>query len=348
VYSSLCLIFNVNRLNRYPNALNMRFPYAQMQWMTLALIFAQISCGNGNGNENQAESVTETSFRIPNMFERMVDFNVNNLLAEITINSDDPVTYYGNKQDDIREWTISVNVNLDVRNTISISWFEIYDGTQLLLSEQEDNFFANSQKPSETISVTHTSSGDDRFDFDNDLISNLEERKRGSNPLSADPPNVVRPNCSQSDCISANALWRDNTTISRRQGANSTYAMAIQRIVYCLSHADVTADTTLTQFSDGIYGPNTEAAVENYQEANGLVVDGIVGRQTWSELRTELQGPNEFDTEYDVYYISSNNNECNSVIQFFQTKAPPMGWEMAAPGDAMTRIPMTVHREDLP
>jgi peptidoglycan hydrolase-like protein with peptidoglycan-binding domain len=37
--------------------------------------------------------------------------------------------------------------------------------------------------------------------------------------------------------------------------------------------------------ADGIFGPETEAAVKQFQERNGLSVDGIVGPQTWGALR---------------------------------------------------------------
>ena len=37
---------------------------------------------------------------------------------------------------------------------------------------------------------------------------------------------------------------------------------------------------------DGIYGSNTQAAVKDYQQKNGLATDGIVGNQTWASLES--------------------------------------------------------------
>jgi peptidoglycan hydrolase-like protein with peptidoglycan-binding domain len=36
--------------------------------------------------------------------------------------------------------------------------------------------------------------------------------------------------------------------------------------------------------ADGIFGPNTDAAVRAFQQQNGLAADGIVGPNTWSAL----------------------------------------------------------------
>lgn len=37
-------------------------------------------------------------------------------------------------------------------------------------------------------------------------------------------------------------------------------------------------------YEDGIFGPLTEEAVKEFQKANGLVPDGIVGDKTWAKL----------------------------------------------------------------
>ena len=41
---------------------------------------------------------------------------------------------------------------------------------------------------------------------------------------------------------------------------------------------------------DGIYGPQTEAAVKNFQRNMALTVDGIVGENTYKALERYLSG----------------------------------------------------------
>ncbi|GAB6098719.1 hypothetical protein JCM16358_05980 [Halanaerocella petrolearia] len=55
---------------------------------------------------------------------------------------------------------------------------------------------------------------------------------------------------------------------------------------------------------DGIYGPTTERAVENFQKKIGLPADGVVGEGTWTELleavRYEKYKVRPGDTLYDL------------------------------------------------
>jgi peptidoglycan hydrolase-like protein with peptidoglycan-binding domain len=54
----------------------------------------------------------------------------------------------------------------------------------------------------------------------------------------------------------------------------------VQVLQWLLNH---TTDYTSGKV-DGIFGTKTLAAVRQYQEANGLTVDGVVGKNTWMKL----------------------------------------------------------------
>lgn len=54
----------------------------------------------------------------------------------------------------------------------------------------------------------------------------------------------------------------------------------------------VTLQKKLNLQADGIFGPLTEEAVKEFQKANGLSVDGIVGAKTWTKLNVSTNKRN--------------------------------------------------------
>lgn len=60
---------------------------------------------------------------------------------------------------------------------------------------------------------------------------------------------------------------------------------------------------------DGIFGPYTEAAVKKYQRQNGLVVDGIVGENTFESLMSE----NSIDTDRFGY---DDSNDTDGKLEY--------------------------------
>lgn len=55
-----------------------------------------------------------------------------------------------------------------------------------------------------------------------------------------------------------------------------------------VAHLD---DLEAERFVDGDFGPATEYQVKRFQRSEGLVVDGVVGRNTWSALLAEKSSP---------------------------------------------------------
>lgn len=61
-----------------------------------------------------------------------------------------------------------------------------------------------------------------------------------------------------------------------KKGSRGEAVKTIQRLLNVLGHDCGTAD--------GVFGTNTQKSVKVFQKSSGLAQDGVVGRQTWSEL----------------------------------------------------------------
>lgn len=85
--------------------------------------------------------------------------------------------------------TVGVSgVQPDQENSLQIKWFEILDGFALEISEQTQQFMADG---STLIDASHNHT---QFDFDNDGVSNLDERLSGSCVWSAGTDPCKRSN----------------------------------------------------------------------------------------------------------------------------------------------------------
>ncbi len=69
-----------------------------------------------------------------------------------------------------------------------------------------------------------------------------------------------------------------NTHPTLKEGSRGDDVIYLQRLLNKKGRATIAVD--------GYFGPETKKMVEIYQTQHGLVVDGIVGPQTWSSLES--------------------------------------------------------------
>jgi peptidoglycan hydrolase-like protein with peptidoglycan-binding domain len=69
-----------------------------------------------------------------------------------------------------------------------------------------------------------------------------------------------------------------------QSGSTGDDVKRLQRLLVMLKYLDYTG-------IDGSFGPQTESALKSFQQANGLMVDGIAGPQTWQALPADPDTP---------------------------------------------------------
>jgi len=135
-------------------------------FVSLALISTLISCSGDNASTN-IELFNPDSLRF------ILSIDDSDLEVEIEIN-DSPAQRFRVNPNQPQVQLAITGVIRDQENRITITWSEVIDGTLLNLSEQQDAFVADGNT---VIDAAHNF---ERFDYDNDGVSNYDERLAGT------------------------------------------------------------------------------------------------------------------------------------------------------------------------
>jgi len=326
--------------------------------LSISLLFTvwlQMACTSGNQQETAVEPM---KFSVPGGDALLRVVNIDTVRAQIEWRLSD-----GSGTSESRNMTRSggsevwesppIMFTIGTSYDVSVVWSATgVDGVNVDYAQQDYSYTSTSE--SGQIDLSDQSYNFDRFDDDNDNANNYEEL------LAETPPTDADTCLSQggSDPGSTNDRWNDNCTIlydtisatvdvEKSPFYKSTYVQGIQRILFCQGYAP--AGQNIDLFADGLYGQFSFEAVKDFQEAEGLLVDGHIGPATWGALQ-ELVDNNETlvsvhsDDKYTAYGILPSVTstllmieDCSQVTHFFHRSSDSSeidGWEMArTPGE---------------
>lgn len=113
-------------------------------------------------------------------------------------------------------------------------------------------------------------------------VETLESKVEGVETKQADSERAASEQVQALEELKAHREAKTNISIKSRPGKSKENIKEIQT---CLKNAGFYAGKI-----DGIKGKNTRKAIREFQEANGLMADGIVGKKTWALLSRYASG----------------------------------------------------------
>ena len=154
---------------------------------TLAVAISLTGCG-GQQSAATADQVAALAVSVPARIRQTDAVNLSQLSALLTVNNRTP-EYLTQAADGT--WSTTVMVPANARSTVTVEWFENYEGASLRLAEQTQTTYVGATAEMLNLGSAYTTQGV-AFDQDSDGFSNLDERVLGTDPLvNSDRPEIA-------------------------------------------------------------------------------------------------------------------------------------------------------------
>ncbi len=116
-------------------------------------------------------------------------------------------------------------------------------------------------------------------------VETLESRVESVESKQAEAERTTAEQAQALDEMKTSGTSKVKTNISVKSKEN-THAGRIKDVQQALKNAGYYSGSI-----DGVKGKSTKKAIKDFQKANGLKADGVVGRKTWEILSNHLSSP---------------------------------------------------------
>lgn len=153
------------------------------------MCFFLTSCIEESKNGSSTDVLEQPStFPYPSKIVQSKNIVLSNLRPILTVSGKDV-----SMDEEQGTWSATVQVPLDTSVVVSIVWHEQFQGVLLGLADQTQEIYAEQSEQVINFSPDDYYSDKERYDYDSDGISNLEERTKGSDPTVNENPTSNTP-----------------------------------------------------------------------------------------------------------------------------------------------------------
>jgi len=274
------------------------------RYCLVALTFLLLSCDGGNDKNHYSP----LEIQLPETIRQIMALNDNEMVLEISVNAR-PDQFFRFSSGTSSFVAAVEGIAVGQPNSVSLTWIEVYNGFEIEISTQDQTFFAEGDT---LINAPHVHT---QYDYDNDSMSNYDERQAGTCVWSASE------NCAR-DVPSDNAVLNGDfshpneywwSTVANNESSSGDYCMSTNPDMVNLENAQLGYEPQIFLDAGSDY---TIIADIKAQRPSSLAIRLVAPPPVFISLHSEIV---QISTDYQrvsARFSNTSNRPAYLVFQF--------------------------------